>query len=92
MTQSTHYPTTHLERTRWILERRGYKNALDPNVPYAYLWEEECDENGEQISTATLFLTNKECPYRCLMCDLVAKYVRLSCSRWDDSEANRLCP
>ncbi len=26
--------------------------------------------NGLPISTATLFLTNKECPFRCLMCDL----------------------
>ncbi len=70
MTQSPPYPTTHSERTRWILERRGRKNALDPHVPYAFLWEEECGGNGEQIATATLFLTNKECPYRCLMCDL----------------------
>lgn len=45
------------------------KNHLDPFAPYAFLWEEEFGA-GELISTATLFLTNKECPYRCLMCDL----------------------
>jgi len=70
MTQSPNYPITPSERTRWIVERRGQKNALDPRVPYAYLWEEECGANGGLVSTATLFLTNKECPYRCLMCDL----------------------
>jgi archaeosine synthase beta-subunit len=63
------YPDNSRERTRWILAHRGAKNVLDPSVPYAFLWEEEFGA-GELVSTATLFLTNKECPYRCLMCDL----------------------
>ncbi len=25
---------------------------------------------GEIVPTATVFLTNRECPWRCLMCDL----------------------
>lgn len=50
--------------------RRGPKNVLDPWSAYAALWEEETDANGAPVSTATLFLTNRECPYRCLMCDL----------------------
>ncbi len=66
----TTYPEHPAERTRWILERRGPKNALDPLRPYAFLWEEEAGPHGEPISTATVFLTNRECPYRCLMCDL----------------------
>jgi radical SAM enzyme (TIGR01210 family) len=66
----TMYPEHPAERTRWILERRGPKNALDPLRPYAFLWEEEAGPHGEPISTATVFLTNRECPYRCLMCDL----------------------
>ena len=66
----TPYPITPGDRTRWILERRGPKNALDPMRPYAYLWEEEAGPSGEAIPTATVFLTNRECPYRCLMCDL----------------------
>ena len=66
----TLYPTSPSERTRWIVERRGPKNTLDPMRPYAYLWEEEAGPSGEAISTATVFLTNRECPYRCLMCDL----------------------
>ncbi len=64
------YPDTAAARTRWILERRGPKNVLDQAIPYASLWEEERGTSGEMLSTATLFLTNRECPYRCLMCDL----------------------
>jgi len=64
------YPTRPGERSRWILARRGPKNRLDPDVPYAFLWEEESEADGDPIPTATVFLTNRECPYRCLMCDL----------------------
>ena len=64
------YPDGHAARNRWIASRRGPKNRLDGSRPYAFLWEEETGSDGKPISTATLFLTNKECPYRCLMCDL----------------------
>jgi len=64
------YPDRAAARTRWIEAQRGPKNTLDPHIPYTYLWEEEVGASGEPISTATLFLTNRECPYRCLMCDL----------------------
>ena len=63
-------PTDPAARNRWIAAQRGPKNSLDPWQPYAYLWEEETGVAGEPVPTATLFLTNKECPYRCLMCDL----------------------
>jgi radical SAM enzyme (TIGR01210 family) len=32
--------------------------------------EQERAESGEVVSVSTLFLTNRECPWRCLMCDL----------------------
>lgn len=64
------YPDTAGARSRWILARRGPKSALDPWRPYAFLWEEETGTDGAPVPTATLFLTNRECPYRCLMCDL----------------------
>lgn len=64
------YPATASQRDRWILERRGPKASLDVFRPYSFLWEEEADENGQLIPTATIFLTNRECPFRCLMCDL----------------------
>jgi radical SAM enzyme (TIGR01210 family) len=53
-----------------ILSARGAKNAVDPQRPYAFLVEEERSAAGEVVPIATLFLTNRECPYRCLMCDL----------------------
>ncbi len=54
----------------WILGRRGPKNDVDPNVPYAHLVEKEFSPRGVCEDVATIFLTNRECPYRCLMCDL----------------------
>lgn len=49
---------------------RGKKSFVQTLKPYASLWEEEVGVNGSLVSTDTLFLTNKECPFRCLMCDL----------------------
>lgn len=64
------YPLSGSQRSRWVEAHRGPKNRLDPWRPYAFLWEEETGEDGAPVPTATLFLTNRECPYRCLMCDL----------------------
>jgi hypothetical protein len=64
------YPAKAADRDVWILQRRGPKNSLDPWRPYAYLWEEEIGADGDLITTATIFITNHECPFRCLMCDL----------------------
>lgn len=55
---------------RWIVDRRPPRNTLDPFRPYAYFTEEECSAGGETVSVNTVFLTNRECPWRCLMCDL----------------------
>jgi uncharacterized Fe-S cluster-containing MiaB family protein len=66
----TTYPIPAHERNEWILARRGSRNAVDPRVPYAYLVEDERTATGEIVPTATIFLTNRECPLRCLMCDL----------------------
>jgi radical SAM enzyme (TIGR01210 family) len=65
------YPESHRERDRWILARRSVeRNVLDPARPYAFLVEEERSASGEIVPVATVFLTNRECPWRCLMCDL----------------------
>ncbi|GAB5520477.1 MAG: Fe-S oxidoreductase [Rhodothermales bacterium] len=53
-----------------ILAARGPKAAVDPMVPYAFLVEPEHAASGYVEDVATLFLTNRECPFRCLMCDL----------------------
>ena len=54
----------------WILCKRGKKNKVDPFKPYAYFVEKERTASGLIENTATIFLTNSECPFRCLMCDL----------------------
>ncbi len=67
---SSAYPAAPAERDRWILQRRPSRNALDPLRAYGAQVEEEVSESGEIVSVATIFLTNRECPWRCLMCDL----------------------
>jgi len=64
------YPETHAARSRWIIGQRGPKNPLDPHRPYAWLLEKERAADGSLVDGLTIFLTNKECPWRCLMCDL----------------------
>jgi radical SAM enzyme (TIGR01210 family) len=64
------YPDTRTERDNWILTQRPQRNQLDPSRPYAFLVEEEHTSTGEILPVATIFLTNRECPWRCLMCDL----------------------
>jgi hypothetical protein len=64
------YPASGAERDAWILARRPQRNALDPFQPYALFVEEERAASGDIVATATVFLTNRECPWRCLMCDL----------------------
>ena len=63
-------PATRAERDTWILARRPTRNSLDPTRPYAFFVEEERSASGEVVPVATVFLTNRECPWRCLMCDL----------------------
>ena len=55
---------------QWIVSNRGSKNPVDPQKPYAWLIEKERTISGEIENTAIIFLTNRECPFHCLMCDL----------------------
>ena len=64
------YPENAADRDRWILARRPVRAELDPGVPHAYFVEEERSADGEVVPVATIFLTNRECPFRCVMCDL----------------------
>ena len=70
MEQLSVYPAGGLERDRWIVDRRPERNPVDPHKPYAFLVEEERSHTGEVVPVATVFLTNRECPWRCVMCDL----------------------
>jgi len=55
---------------RFVLQHRPPKNSLDPRRAYAALCEEEPDATGALTPTAVIFLTNRECPFHCVMCDL----------------------
>jgi radical SAM enzyme (TIGR01210 family) len=67
---NSEYPRAAGERDEWILSHRPERNTLDPRRPYAFFVEEECSTTGEVVPVATVFLTNRECPWRCVMCDL----------------------
>jgi radical SAM enzyme (TIGR01210 family) len=56
--------------SEWILARRPPRNVVSPDRPYAHLMEQEPADSGRIVNVATVFLTNRECPFRCLMCDL----------------------
>ena len=56
--------------SNWILSKREQKNELDPHRPYAWLVEKERSSSGRLEDTGIIFLTNKECSFKCLMCDL----------------------
>lgn len=55
----------------WITAQRPSRaTGLNPYRPHAFFLEEERDESGRVASSGTILLTNRECPWRCLMCDL----------------------
>jgi radical SAM enzyme (TIGR01210 family) len=64
------HPETLAQRDAWILARRRPRNAVDPLRPWAFFVENERSASDEIVPVATVFLTNRECPWRCLMCDL----------------------
>ncbi|MFI5119769.1 MAG: radical SAM protein [Thermoanaerobaculia bacterium] len=53
-----------------ILGLRPPRNVVNPLRPYGFFAEEEPRVGGGTHRVATVFLTNRECPWRCLMCDL----------------------
>jgi hypothetical protein len=55
---------------KWIVSMRGNKNPVDPQKAYGWLVEKERTHSGQIADTGIIFLTNRECPFHCLMCDL----------------------
>lgn len=49
---------------------RPAKNLVNPDIPYHFLHEQEPDQEDNLKSINTIFLTSKECSFKCLMCDL----------------------
>lgn len=55
---------------RTIERLRPAKNPVNADLPYHFLHETEPDVNGVLQKVNTVFLTGKECAFKCLMCDL----------------------
>jgi hypothetical protein len=64
------YPASASERDRFILERRGARPHHDPWRHQGVLIEDERGIDGRPGKVATVFLTGRECPWKCVMCDL----------------------
>ena len=63
-------PNASLPVNDWVASLRGERNRVNPERPHAWTVEDECSGNGAIVPVATLFLTNRECLWRCVMCDL----------------------
>jgi radical SAM enzyme (TIGR01210 family) len=53
-----------------IVSMRGNKNIVNPLRPYGWMVEKELTISRKIEDTGVIFLTNCECPFHCLMCDL----------------------
>lgn len=53
-----------------IQNLRPQKNRVNPGLPYDFLNEQEYSHDHQLRSVNTIFLTNSECPFKCVMCDL----------------------
>jgi radical SAM enzyme (TIGR01210 family) len=54
----------------WVLAQRPPRNRVSAEHAYAALVESEPAADGRLAVVSTIFLTNRECPFRCVMCDL----------------------
>ena len=64
------YPANRRERDAWVLARRAPQPVHDPRRPHASFLEAERAESGELVEVLTVLLVSRECPWRCVMCDL----------------------
>lgn len=64
------YPATSAARDRFIVDLRGPRPSHDPWRYQNLSVEDELTERGDAARVGTVFLTGRECPWRCAMCDL----------------------
>ncbi len=57
-------------RTEWIIRHRPPPTAQQAFKPHGFFLEDERSASGRVARSGTILLTNKECPWHCLMCDL----------------------
>ena len=67
---ATPYPKSDAARDRFVVERRPVRVEPDPWHFQNVIVEDERAADGRAAWTATVFLTGRECPWRCVMCDL----------------------
>ncbi|HWB23921.1 MAG TPA: hypothetical protein VG738_00510 [Chitinophagaceae bacterium] len=53
-----------------IEKLRPGRNTVNADIPYHFLHEQEPGLDGDLQEVNTIFLTGKECAFKCLMCDL----------------------
>jgi radical SAM enzyme (TIGR01210 family) len=70
MNATATYPSGRAGRDRFVLERRPLRLPRDPWRHQGVLVEDERAVDGTTARVATIFLTGRECPWRCVMCDL----------------------
>jgi archaeosine synthase beta-subunit len=54
----------------WIRALRPPRAEVDPFKPNGFFLEQERNHHDRIVNSGVILLTNKECPWRCLMCDL----------------------
>jgi archaeosine synthase beta-subunit len=64
------YPDAASARDRFVVGRRGPREGRDPWRHQGVIVEAERADDGAVARVATVFLTGRECPWRCVMCDL----------------------
>ncbi|HXE80098.1 MAG TPA: hypothetical protein VNK41_05060 [Vicinamibacterales bacterium] len=95
--QDEGWPDSPAARDAFVLSRRGRRNPADPWRTPRVLIEDECAADGTVVRSAAIFLTGRECPWRCVMCDLwkhtlesdtpraaLPAQIQLACRRLDD--------
>jgi archaeosine synthase beta-subunit len=84
-------------RSAWILAQRPTGGSPpDPWAPHGIFLEKERLDSGAIVDSGVVLLTNRECPWRCLMCDLwkgttkekvprgaILHQVSLACRKWE---------
>lgn len=64
------YPGTPAARDRFVIDLRGPRPRHDPWQYQDLAVDDELTERGDIARAGTVFLTGRECPWRCAMCDL----------------------
>src|SRR5580704_17881047 len=63
--------SNNLGLTSWITAQRpARKTSLGLDKPHGVFLEDERMESGKVVRSGAILLINRECPWRCLMCDL----------------------